>query len=254
MVERFQSDNACTLLLSSGFTTIPGALMRLYKQIGLSDEEMMLFLHLIQFQQEGVALPSSAQLAARMTLHQEMLQSMIMRLLQSGFLSVEANGLEERFDLKPLYRKLSACLEPPKPVPPSSLDLLEKKETNLFSMFEQEFGRPLSPLEYERIARWIDEDHYREELIREALQEAVMAGKFNFKYIDRILFEWQKHNIRSMHELNTYREQFRNRLPNGRGPARQAPAAQGKGPAPAEGEQANKYDAFYQMYGGGQRK
>ncbi|MGZ4106484.1 MAG: DnaD domain-containing protein [Tumebacillaceae bacterium] len=259
MAETQSHDNALTVLMTSGFTTIPGILLQKYKQLGLKDEEMMLLLHLIQHQQEGVKFPTFEQLGERMSTREE-IPYMLQKLIMNDFLTIaEEKGLgQETYDLLPLYRKLSKLLEKPKVPPLTSLDLLEKKDqTNVFALFEQEFGRPLSPLEYEKIVRWIDEDQYKEEIIREALREAVLSAKFNFKYIDRILFEWQKNHIRTLQELNTYREQFRNRMPGARSGGK-APTGGGYNnknvpkdkPLETEAEQqGNKYDAFYKMYG-----
>jgi DNA replication protein len=252
MIQR--QDDVLTVLLTSGFLTVPSLLLQSYKQLGLSDEEMMLVMHLLQFRQEGVEFPTPALLGQRMSIHEDMLMSVLGSLQRMGFLEIG----EDQIDLRPLYRKLLDFIEPKPKKPLASLDLLEKKEQNLFTVFEQEFGRPLSPLECEMIVKWMDEDRHREELIREALREAVLSGKFNFKYIDRILFEWQKVNIRTLQELNVHREQYRNRMPGSRqrqGQSRPQPSAQqspqrtGPAAAPEQDGQENKYDAFYRMYG-----
>lgn len=80
-------------------------------------------------------------------------------------------------------------------------------EGSLFALFEQEFARPLSPIEYETITMWIDNDKHSPAIIKEALKEAVMSGKLNFRYIDRILFEWKKNGIKTIEQA---REQGRN--------------------------------------------
>ncbi|MCX7568732.1 DnaD domain-containing protein [Tumebacillus sp. DT12] len=255
MAERPREDNAVTMLMTSGFLAIPSILLRSYKRIGLGDEEMMLLLHLIDFRQQGIGLPTQRELAERMMMPEAMIASTMNVLLRQGFLAIEDGvGIgQESYDLRPLYHKLNDLLTPKRP-PVNSLQILEKKETGVFELFEQEFGRPLSPLEYEKIVRWLDEDRYQEEIIREALREAVLSAKFNFKYIDRILFEWQKNNIRSLQELTAYREQFRNRLsgPRSGGPANakgQQNRGREKAPEKIEPEQENKYDAFYRLYG-----
>ena len=60
-------------------------------------------------------------------------------------------------------------------------------EGEIFSLFEQEFGRFLSPMECESISMWLDEDGHSVEIIRAALKEAVLAQKLSLRYIDRIL-------------------------------------------------------------------
>ena len=68
----------------------------------------------------------------------------------------------------------------------------ESKETStIYDVIEKEFGRCLSPIEYETIKGWLD-SNISEDLIKEALKEAILNGVNNLKYIDRILYEWNK--------------------------------------------------------------
>ena len=67
----------------------------------------------------------------------------------------------------------------------------EKDNSDIYSLFEREFGRTLSPFEYELINKWIEKG-VSEETIKEALKEAVLNGVRNFKYIDKIIYEWSK--------------------------------------------------------------
>ena len=71
----------------------------------------------------------------------------------------------------------------------------KKQDSDLFSTFENEFGRSLSPLEYEIINSWL-ESKINKELILSALKEAVFNGVNNLRYIDKILFEWNKKGIK----------------------------------------------------------
>jgi DNA replication protein len=255
MAERPREDNPLTMLMTEGFLAIPSILLKSYKRIGLGEEEMMLLLHLLQFRQEGIEMPTPRELAERMLMPEEAISRMLVVLIRQGFLGIEERlgaGQQEVYDLRPLYQKITDLLMP-KRKQVNSLDVLERKEINVFELFEREFGRPLSPLEYEKIVRWLDEDHYQEEIIREALREAVLSAKFNFKYIDRILFEWHKNNIRSIQDLNSYREQYRNRLSGSRIGQQDGVKSQSrtreKAPETIEPEQENKYDAFYRLYG-----
>lgn len=86
----------------------------------------------------------------------------------------------------------------------------EKEERNLFTIFEKEFGRPLSPMELETISGWVDADRYPDELILLALKEAVFAGKLHFRYIDRILLEWSRNRVRTAQDAKAYTQKFRN--------------------------------------------
>ena len=59
-------------------------------------------------------------------------------------------------------------------------------------MFESEFGRPLSAIEYQRISQWLEEDKYQPDLIQFALREAVLNQAYSLNYIDRILLSWER--------------------------------------------------------------
>lgn len=70
----------------------------------------------------------------------------------------------------------------------------ENKKTDVYSKFETEFGRTLSPIEYETINNWLA-NGISEEMIINALKEAVLNGVSNLRYIDKIIYEWTKKKI-----------------------------------------------------------
>lgn len=72
----------------------------------------------------------------------------------------------------------------------------ESTKVDIYSMFEAEFGRTLSNMDYEIINAWI-EHGFSEELILEALKEAVYNGVLNLRYIDKVLYEWNRKGIKS---------------------------------------------------------
>ena len=61
----------------------------------------------------------------------------------------------------------------------------------IYTVIETELGRTLSPIEYETISGWLSAN-IGEDLIKEALKEAVLNGVGNLKYIDKILYDWTK--------------------------------------------------------------
>ena len=76
----------------------------------------------------------------------------------------------------------------------------EKESSDLFSTFEKEFGRTLSPMEYEIIKSWQEKD-ISNELILMALKEAVYNGVNNLRYIDKILYEWSKKGVKNASDV-----------------------------------------------------
>ncbi len=73
----------------------------------------------------------------------------------------------------------------------------------IFTKFEKELGRTLSPMEYEIINGWL-EMNISEELIIGALKEAVYNGVTNMRYIDKILFEWNKKHFKTMNDVKNF--------------------------------------------------
>ena len=108
---------------------------------------------------------------------------------------------EEYISLEDFYNKVSLLL--------MDEEVEEKEEdTNIFTDIEREFGRTLSPMEYEIVRAWI-ENNFTEELIRCALEEAVLNGVSNLRYIDKILFEWSKKGIKTKEDVEKNRMDFR---------------------------------------------
>ena len=73
-------------------------------------------------------------------------------------------------------------------------------DSNIFELIEKEFGRTLNATEYEIIKAWLD-DNYSEELIKEALNEASHNNVSSIRYMDKILYEWNKKGISSREDL-----------------------------------------------------
>lgn len=94
----------------------------------------------------------------------------------------DGNGLvHEVIDLDNIIKNVTSDI---------TVDHKKEEKTNLFSLFEKEFVRPLSPMEYEIINEWI-RSGISEELIAEALKEAIFNGVKSLRYIDKILISWK---------------------------------------------------------------
>ncbi|MNO29573.1 DNA replication protein DnaD [compost metagenome] len=96
-----------------------------------------------------------------------------------------------------------------RPSTPAAAGKDVEENRSLFTIFEKEFGRPLSPMECETISGWVDQDKYPEELILLALKESVFAGKVHFRYIDRILLEWARNRVKNAQDVKAYTQKFR---------------------------------------------
>ncbi len=137
--------------------------------------------------------------------------------LMSEALSLEANLCLEAFNsllMKGLVSLDSKKDENDKYKEVVSIDnvyrLVEMEEDNnvddgteLFNIFEEELGRTLSQTELALINGWLMSGT-KEELIVGALKEAIFNGVNSFRYIDKIIYEWEKKGFTSMEEVNEY--------------------------------------------------
>ena len=57
----------------------------------------------------------------------------------------------------------------------------------MVQLFETEFRKPLSVLDIQTITKWLNDDKYSFEEIKNALFEASKARKLSIRYVDAIL-------------------------------------------------------------------
>ena len=75
---------------------------------------------------------------------------------------------------------------------------------NIYSYIEQEFGRLISPTEYEYISHWEDN-----EVTRYAIKNAVLNGVYNLKYINNTLENWKKKNLNTIQKIQEDEKKFK---------------------------------------------
>jgi DNA replication protein len=198
--------------LKEGQITIPTVLLSQYKDMKLSEHELVLLLHVLSYIEKGNDFPTPVELSSAMTITTEECSALLRKLIQKGFIEIIADSTNdgirfEKYSLDPLWDKLI-----------SSFLLQEKQnevvdqrqeEKDIYTSFEQEFGRPLSPFECETLAMWMDDDQHDSVIIKSALREAVISGKLNFRYIDRILFEWKKNGVKTIEQAKNHGRKYR---------------------------------------------
>ncbi|MBE1554142.1 DnaD domain-containing protein [Sporosarcina limicola] len=207
-----QHEERLRIWIEQGNVNISLLFFHHYKSLGIKDLDAMLIMQMTAYQSEGNGFPTPADFANRMNLTENEVSSILQRLMQHGFLQISQSEdqnsvLYETFSLHPLWSRLIDHIS-------YVSDEVEKEskkndEGEIFSLFEQEFGRLLSPMECESIAMWFDEDGHTVEVIRAALKEAVIAQKLSLRYIDRILFEWKKKNVKTLADVEKQTRSFR---------------------------------------------
>lgn len=189
--------------------TIPCRLLTEYQKHNIDEQELIIILQIHRFSTQGVYFPTPDELSAAVTFDHQQCSTILRKLLQKDVLKIIENHdsqsrVNERYSLEPLWTKL---FEQKK----NDEAAVNEHVINIFLLFEQEFGRTLSPFEIETINIWLDEDEQDPALIKAALREAVLMSKLNFKYIDRILREWKRKGIRSVEQAREHSRAFHNR-------------------------------------------
>jgi len=184
---------------------IPKILFFNYKKINITEQELILIIYLINSNPCFNLKKMSNELEINSKEFLNILNSLIEKDLIE--IKVEKNNLvcSETICLDNLYKKLGFML----------VNKEEKKEnnTNLFTIFEKEFGRTISPMEYEIINAW-KEVGFIDEIIISALKEATFNGVTSLRYIDKILHDWKKKGINNNKDLENNRQTFTRKTPN----------------------------------------
>ncbi|WP_047985285.1 DnaD domain-containing protein [Ornithinibacillus californiensis] len=185
--------------------TIPNKLLLNYKALGLNETELIVVLQIYRSTLHGNYFPTIQELTEILTIEENDCSKILRKLIQRNLMKIERTEnsqqqLSEVYSLEPLWEKLFQPVMEEKPE--------SSEDGSLFILFEQEFGRPLSPFEIETINVWLDEDELSPALIKAALRESVLMSKLNFKYIDRILREWKKKGIHSVEQAREATKRF----------------------------------------------
>ena len=190
--------------LKAGDTTVSNVLLAHYNEVGLNTEQLVLVLQLKSFIDAGNDFPDTEIISKRMQITSSDVFKLIHELINKKLLMIETGKNQDgktrdsyRLDL--LWNKLTLVISQRE-----NQQRVEKQhlsEQELFQLFEAEFGRPLSPIEMQTIGMWLDDDHYAIELIELALREAVLNQVYNLKYVDRILLNWERKNIRTKDQV-----------------------------------------------------
>ena len=188
-------------LIKDGNIVIPLYIFKLYKKFNLTLDEFIILMYL--YNKNGLVFDPE-KISEDMNMDIMEVMGYVSVLTDKGIINLdvrknEKGVLEEKINLDNFIEKISLSLinefnEPEK-----------SEEQNIYKMIETEFNRKLSPLECEVVREWQD-NNYSDELIKEALKEASINGVNNLRYIDKILFEWDKQGIKVPSDIKKSKE------------------------------------------------
>lgn len=180
-------------IFKSGSVVIPIYLLQNYKQLKLEVYEFVFLMYLYSFGNNFTFDPKRISLDLNISISDVMKN--ISSLADKNFIEVKVikndkDISEEVINMDTFYSRLSMLF----------IDDVNSSDnvssSSCFDFIEKEFGRTLSPMEYEIIKAWIESGN-SDEIIREAVKEATFNGVSNLRYIDKILYEWNKKGIKT---------------------------------------------------------
>lgn len=184
-------------------------LLETYRELGLTEEQVIVLLMTDFCITQGDRLVTADLLSLKMSMDYKKIDQTLAELMNKGLINLiteddnkTSTSIESLKEL--LVDGYVRAFIKDKTKSPTS----ESTNDNLISIFEKEFGRPLSYLEIQTIKQW-NEEGYQEQTILNALKTAISSKVKNIRYIDKILLEWRQQEEREQEGYTTITEKWR---------------------------------------------
>jgi DNA replication protein len=186
----------------SASVSVPCLFLAEYASMGLSDAEFIQFLRLLSLNEpEGL---STEAVSAAFGLKQNEAAAILNGFAKKSLLTPKGDG---QYSFDGLYKEMfeswhfnNNCQFAKGKNKLSSPNSENNPDLGkLYTTFENEFARGLSPMEGEKITSWFRE--YPLPLIEEALRRAVFHHSPTFPYIEKILLSWKKKNLSTLDQV-----------------------------------------------------
>lgn len=196
---------------NAGVTSINNLLLHHYHEIGMTTSELLVYIELRSYIDRGQSDPAVSQIAKHLGTSEDQVYELINQMIKDQLMvqkmAKSADGKESmHYDFAPMLHKLARFIENDENSQQQKTAKSRRQE--LFTMIETEFGRMLNPIEMSLVNDWIDRDHYDIDIIKLALRETVLNGKYNFKYMDRILSNWSHQNLHTPQAVEAAMHQY----------------------------------------------
>ncbi len=194
--------NELEMLLKEKPIVLPRYLFNYYIKLGITPEELIILIFIIDKGDKIVYNPEA--ISSALSIDKYKVMEILNSLNEKKVISITVEKMggksEEYILLDLLYKKITNLL----------IDRQEEKtidNSDIFSIFESEFGRTISSMECQIIKGWID-DNFSHELIMEALKEAIYNGVTSLRYIEKILYDWRKKGYKNKQDVAAAKKSY----------------------------------------------
>ena len=187
-------------LLESKNIVVPLLFFKEYKKLNISLEEFMFLMYLKDKGDTFTFDPKK--ISEELGMSMKDILSFISSLTDKKLLLIntfknEKGIVEEKIDISLFYEKVASII-----CDDVVLENKEEVDSSIFSSIEKEFGRTLNSSEIEFIKAWAST--FDTGVIIEAVKEAVLNGVSSIRYIDKILYEWDKKGIKTSNDVRHF--------------------------------------------------
>ena len=163
-----------------------------YKKLKLSENELVTIFVIDHLIGQGNTLITADLLALKMSLSSEELDKILASLFKKkiiDYVTVKNNTVTTLDPLKEkLYSEFQISLKQEKEE--KSSKKIKDELANIYKQFEELLNRQLSPVEVSKIREWVSYG-YSDEMIINALKDALNKGKKTLRAVDKILLTYQ---------------------------------------------------------------
>jgi len=187
-------------LIEDGLIDFDKLIKKTYRYIGLKEIEAFFLMELNSLKQKGIHNANPRTLTEYLSLNEEEATELLDGLMQRKYLSFEIienkEGLTtESFSLDQTLSKIIGYYKQHiEEAIVHTNNTSDTDENDIAEILETQLQRQLKPLEVEIIIKWINDYHYQKHDIKEAIIDAVKAGKTSISYIDGILLKNSKNS------------------------------------------------------------
>lgn len=188
-------------------------LLENYKKLKINEKELATLFMIDHLISQGNPFVTADLLSLKMSLDVKEIDSVLAALLTRGFIEYVAQGKKTITTLNPLKEKLFRVfqLSSSKENEEEASHEIENELTNIFGQFEKLLGRTLAPVEISKIKEWVDHG-YSDEIIINALKEALSKGKKSLRSVDKILLSWSSRDDRENEGVSIPSEEWSHNL------------------------------------------
>lgn len=181
---------------------VPKILLNNYIKLNISDTELIIIMVIMAKGNKIIYDPVS--IADEINLEKVKVMENISNLIEKNIISLVVEKKNQKriecISLELLYKRLINII---KEVPNEEREI----SSSIFEVFESELGKTLSSMQYEIIKEWITSG-VSEELIKEALREAVINGTNSLSYIDKIITTWMSKGYKTKEDVLKDKEKY----------------------------------------------